>query len=306
MLQGYVVNQGNGWQLAIEELLRYFERATALPLPLTTAAAAAAWMRSDGEAPEDVREVLPNYLAGADVLGRRTGEMHLHLAEDTGDPAFTSEALTAVELKGLAEAMRGHADTQLRLLDAHREQLEGSRRELADQVRAMRSGLLKQFDALACVEDGGRSIRVHGDYHLGQVLVTEGDFVILDFEGEPARPLAERRLRSSPVRDVAGMLRSFSYAVLTALDVTTRARPDDRERLAPWAALWESWVSAAFVRAYLRTTAGSPMLPSRHDTLDQLLRAFMLDKAVYELGYELNNRPDWVHIPLQGILASVR
>jgi maltose alpha-D-glucosyltransferase/alpha-amylase len=99
------------------------------------------------------------------------------------------------------------------------------------------------------------------------------------------------------------MLRSFSYASLTALDVATRARPDDRERLTPWAAVWEAWVSAAFTRAYMRTMADSAIIPSTHAAFDRLLRAYMLDKAVYELGYELNNRPDWVHIPLQGLLT---
>ena len=143
--------------------------------------------------------------------------------------------------------------------------------------------------------------RLHGDYHLGQILVAEGDIVILDFEGEPARSLAQRRAKSSPLRDVAGMLRSFSYATLTALNAATFARREDVERLAPWVSFWETWASAAFLRAYLSATRDAGILPSTDEELDILLQAFVVDKALYELGYELNNRPDWVHIPLAGL-----
>ncbi len=134
------------------------------------------------------------------------------------------------------------------------------------------------------------------------MLITEGDVVILDFEGEPARPLAERRRKCSPLRDVAGMLRSFSYAALTAVGAATQTRPEDARRLTPWATLWETWVSAAFLRAYLAATRGAAFLPSRQPTLEILLQAYVVDKALYELGYELNNRPEWVHIPLAGLL----
>jgi maltose alpha-D-glucosyltransferase/alpha-amylase len=135
-------------------------------------------------------------------------------------------------------------------------------------------------------------------------LVTEGDAVILDFEGEPARPLTERRSKQSPLRDVAGMLRSFSYAALTAVCAATQTRPEDARRLTPWADLWETWVSAAFLRAYRTATRRSIFLPSNHDALETLLQACVLDKALYELAYELNNRPEWIHIPLAGLLHS--
>jgi maltose alpha-D-glucosyltransferase/alpha-amylase len=126
--------------------------------------------------------------------------------------------------------------------------------------------------------------------------------VILDFEGEPARPLAERRTKSTPLRDVGGMLRSFSYAALTGLGAATQTRPEDIQRLAPWADVWETWVGATFVRAYRAATRNAAFLPSDADEFDMLLHAFTLDKAMYELGYELNNRPDWIQIPLTGLL----
>ena len=130
--------------------------------------------------------------------------------------------------------------------------------------------------------------------------MTEGDVVIIDFEGEPARPIEERRAKCSPLRDVAGMLRSFSYAALTAITAATETRPEDAKRLAPWAELWETWVGATFLRAYLSAAGDAGFLPPAGD-LELLLRAYVLDKALYELAYELNNRPAWVHIPLAGI-----
>ena len=144
-------------------------------------------------------------------------------------------------------------------------------------------------------------IRCHGDYHLGQILVTEGDVVILDFEGEPARPIQERRAKTSPLRDVAGMVRSFSYAALTAVNAVTQARPEDARRLGPWADFWQTWIGAAFLRSYLLATQDASFLPPP-DNFDLMLRAYILDKALYELAYELNNRPAWVHIPLTGVL----
>jgi maltose alpha-D-glucosyltransferase/alpha-amylase len=136
------------------------------------------------------------------------------------------------------------------------------------------------------------------------VIVTEGDVIILDFEGEPARPLSARRAKCSPLRDVAGMLRSFGYASLTGLGAATATRHEDLERLAPWADAWEVWVSATYLRAYLSVTKGAPFLPARTADLEALLQLFTLDKALYELGYELNNRPDWVHIPLARLMRA--
>ena len=198
--------------------------------------------------------------------------------------------------------MREQASRHLEWLEAAASQLDEQRRQLATQVLSHRDRLLDQFDALTRLRGRAVRIRCHGDYHLGQVLVTEGDVVILDFEGEPARPLAERRATCSPLRDVAGMLRSFSYAALTGLGAATQTRPEDVERLAPWGDAWEAWVGATFLRAYRTATQNAAFHPVESHDFDALLHAFMLDKAMYELGYELNNRPDWVHIPLNGLI----
>jgi len=303
MVQGYVSNQGNGWLVTIEELSRYFERVAGLPVPTLASGDAAAWIRSDAEVPPLVQEALQTYRAWADTLGRRTGDLHHELARDAVDPAFAPEPHAAADLHAMADTMGQHADTQLALLEQSLGGLDETRRALGARVLDRRGDLLQHFARLRDLEHAGLRLRCHGDYHLGQVLLTEGDVVIFDFEGEPARPLESRRLKHSPLRDVAGMLRSFSYAARTGLALATRARPEDRDRLAPWATFWETWVSAAFTRAYLKATSGASFLPGTNADLDALLHAFVVDKALYELAYELNSRPDWVQIPLEGLLA---
>jgi maltose alpha-D-glucosyltransferase/alpha-amylase len=302
MLQEYVTNQGNGWQVTIDELERFFERVAALPLPSDAGVDVAhAWaVDRTSDAPASVAEAIRAYLATADVLGRRTGEMHAILA-DTTERAFAPEPLTKDDLNGITAAMRERGSKHLALLEAVLPRLDDRIQEQAREVLLHREALLQQFDELRDVSGSSARIRCHGDYHLGQILVTEGDVVILDFEGEPTRPLEERRAKCSPLRDVAGMIRSFSYAALTAIGSVTQTRPEDARRLAPWSEFWETWVSASFLRSYLIATRGAAFLPPPHD-LDVLLRAYILDKALYELAYELNNRPTWVHIPLVGVL----
>jgi maltose alpha-D-glucosyltransferase/alpha-amylase len=144
-------------------------------------------------------------------------------------------------------------------------------------------------------------IRIHGDYHLGQVLYTGKDFIIIDFEGEPARPLSERRWKQSALRDVTGMVRSFHYAAYVALLKEASIRPEDVPILRPWTDLWYRYVSSTFLRSYLETVGKTSFIPVEKEELELLLKVFLLEKAVYELGYELNDRPEWVVIPLKGI-----
>ena len=303
MLQEFVKNEGNGWQVAIDELGRYFERRAGRPVPTTTRDDAQQWLRSDSEVAQEVRDAIGTYLNTAAVLGRRTGELHMELGTaPDDDEAFAPEPYTRSDLAAAAAAMHRHAHEQFDLLERSLERLDERNRAIGRQVLSHREELLRQFEELGGVRDAALRIRCHGDYHLGQVLVSEGDVYIIDFEGEPARPLVERRSKTSPLRDVAGMLRSFGYASLAALGAAAQNRPEDYERLAPWADFWEIWVSAVFLRAYLATVDGAPFVPSSREDLDLLLQTFALDKAVYELAYELNNRPDWVHIPLMGLL----
>jgi len=302
MLQEFVWNQGNGWNVTIEELGRYLERVAGHAQPTDAGADEAnAWAFGRlAEPPASVNEAISAYLATAEILGRRTGEMHVALAANTADPAFAPEPMTKDDLKKTIDAMRHRAEEHLNLLEAVLPRLDDRVHDAARQVLEHRDALLHQLDELRGLGAAPMRIRCHGDYHLGQVLMTEGDVVIIDFEGEPARPIEERRAKCSPLRDVAGMLRSFSYAALTAITAATETRPEDAKRLAPWAELWETWVGATFLRAYLSAAGDAGFLPPAGD-LELLLRAYVLDKALYELAYELNNRPAWVHIPLAGI-----
>ncbi|MGI8770192.1 MAG: maltose alpha-D-glucosyltransferase, partial [Acidobacteriaceae bacterium] len=174
--------------------------------------------------------------------------------------------------------------------------------ELAGLVLSRRRAVAERLARFTMPQGASLRIRIHGDYHLGQVLRSKGDFVILDFEGEPARSLGERRAKQSPMKDVAGMLRSFSYAAYAGLLKATTRRPGDRSRLDPWARLWEHSVGGAFLHAYRHATQGSGVVPAEDESFRQLLEVYTLDKALYELVYELNNRPAWVRIPLNGIL----
>ena len=216
------------------------------------------------------------------------------------DDAFVPVRMDSGRLAALADAMLNHAKEALDSLNRRLQQMPDPSRSQAEAVIARRDALLSRLDAVRHTDNAGFAIRIHGDYHLAQILRVEEDFVILDFEGEPARPIEERRAKCSPLRDVAGMLRSFSYAALTAITAATETRPEDAKRLAPWAELWETWVGATFLRAYLSAAGDAGFLPPAGD-LELLLRAYVLDKALYELAYELNNRPAWVHIPLAGI-----
>jgi maltose alpha-D-glucosyltransferase/alpha-amylase len=306
MLQMYITNQGNAWQVTIEELGRYFERALPLAARPLSREDARAWAFDEGPGPPSpVAETIGVSLTMAEVLGRRTGELHLRLAEAPGgDAAFAREPFTSDDLRSLTQAMQEHGERQLDSLAASLDRLDDRRRDMAKLVLSRRDDVRRQFADAQQLRDAGYRIRCHGDYHLGQLIVTEGDVMILDFEGEPARPLAERRAKCSPLRDVAGMVRSFSYAALTGLGAATATRHEDIERLAPWADAWETWMTAGFLRAYFAATHGAGFLPPRPSDVEALLQLFMLDKVLYELGYELNNRPEWVHIPLAGLMKA--
>jgi malto-oligosyltrehalose trehalohydrolase/4-alpha-glucanotransferase len=234
-------------------------------------------------------------------LGRRTGELHRALATPTDDDAFRPEPATPAVLGEWADGVRVMARSVLRGLEQARARLEPTLQAEADRLLNNRDGLMARIDRL--VPDGVEAarMRLHGDYHLGQVLVSDdGDVYIIDFEGEPMRPLAERRGRHSPLRDVAGMLRSFAYASASAAgNLQDDMRAAESRRLADWT----RDVSAAFLQSYRTAVAGCPGIPKNQAHAAQLMRLFLLEKALYEIGYELANRPDWVGIPLAGVLS---
>jgi trehalose synthase-fused probable maltokinase len=308
MMQQLVDSQGDGWTHATEDVRRFYDAVQGRPVPrdpMPPASQYEALARAD--VPQTVKDVLSGYLAVASTLGRRTAGLHLALASNASDPAFAPEPFAAEDLAAVsanAAAEAQHAFQSLRALDA-----DGGERQLSDDVRARVRDLLAhegvvmdRLRAAPALEFTTTKIRVHGDYHLGQVLWAEGDFYILDFEGEPAKPIAQRRGKQSPLKDVAGMLRSFSYAAHAGLFAFTAGRADVADHLAHWADVWERWTTATFLREYFAEVTGALFVPANPDLRDELLRMFVLEKALYELNYEINNRPDWLRIPLSGIL----
>ena len=310
MLQGLIENEGDGWSFTLDELTRFYEDVLTCPHPDDLGQPAS--FLTEPRIPHLAREHAGFYLDAAALLGRRTGEMHLALATPTGAlspdiaSAFASEPFTPDDLAADAERIHTQA---ARSLDALRHSFTLLADEITSDTAALilsrRVELLARARAIASVPppDAGLRIRIHGDYHLGQVLRARGDYVILDFEGEPARSLAERRTKQSPLKDVAGMLRSFSYAAFSALDHFTQRHPNTQKQLEAWAQLWQNAVSTEFLHAWRSAVAASPNLAPPPQQAHRLLNAYLLEKALYELLYELNNRPTWTRIPLLGILG---
>ncbi|HXA08879.1 MAG TPA: putative maltokinase, partial [Chthoniobacterales bacterium] len=284
LLQTAVPNEGDAWKLTLDAVGRYFERVLARKGDLQAAAIA----------PGPVLDELLGgvYRAKATLLGQRTAGMHLALGSEPEDRVFAPEPFNAMAQRSVYQSMRASLRRAFALLQKKLPELPEAFRVEAAQVLKAEPEILANEQRLLDQTAPASKIRIHGDYHLGQVLYTGKDFVILDFEGEPARPLSERKLKRSALRDVAGMMRSFQYAAYSALwQPSTRA--EDTPFLEHWADLWYREMSATFLASYLRTAAGATFLPQKESDLRVLLEAYLLDKAVYEVGYELNHRPDW-------------
>ncbi len=304
MLQGLVPNEGDGWKWTVEELDRYFETSAPLRFPENVLADLGNPLELFGQPVSQMaKDNLGIYLEAATTLGRRTAEMHLALASRSDDPSFAPEPLTPENFQDVLLEIHQHASRVLDVLKERVSYLPDEVVEIAGAVLSRRRRILDHFGALKSNHFHTQKIRIHGDYHLGQVLRVKSDFVILDFEGEPARSLAYRRAKQSPLKDVAGMLRSFSYAAYASLISYTARHPEDVARLEPWAQLWERSAGAVFLRAYQETVQGAEFLPTDTSDSQKLLDVFLLDKALYEILYELNARPAWVRIPLMGIMS---
>jgi maltose alpha-D-glucosyltransferase/alpha-amylase len=253
-------------------------------------------------------DLIGGYLQSVLLLGRRTAELHLALASAGADQAFQPEPFTTHYQRSIYQTNRGLMAAVFPALRRRLSSLKDGALEDANTLLGMEDDTLRRFQTVLGRQLSGMRIRVHGDYHLGQVLFTGKDFVIIDFEGEPAKPLSQRRLKRSPLVDVAGMLRSFSYAADTALfnELARGSVPQERtSELDVLAHLWQSWVGAAFLKEYLLVMGESPILPAPNDERGLLLDVFLLEKALYEVNYELNNRPDWLRIPLRGVLREL-
>ena len=307
IMQGWIRNEGDAWRYTLDHLGDFFENcATASALPAELSRPAGHLLDYiDQELPHAVREIIGAYLESARLLGQRTGGLHVALASEHIDPDFAPEPFTPFYRRSAYQSMRTLTDRTLGLLRDRLKALPEEVRGEAEKILPLKADIINRFRFIVDQKITALRIRCHGDYHLGQVLYTGKDFVITDFEGEPAQPLSERRGKRSPLRDVAGMLRSFDYAALSALK-SGDFRAEDIARLKSAAAGWVFWVSVIFLQSYLEASRKGGYLPVASDELRNLLDLYLLDKAVYELSYELNNRPDWVSVPIRGILEILQ
>ncbi|HSM51504.1 MAG TPA: putative maltokinase, partial [Thermoanaerobaculia bacterium] len=310
LLQGFVRNEGDAWLFTLDAVGRYFGRVLALPPERLSGGADTepVPVLARGEVTPFALELMGTYLEQARLLGRRTAELHLALASRPELPDFAPEPFNPFYQRSLYQSMRNLSERVIGQLAGRLATLPAELQADAARLVAARSELLGRFRALLTPPLSALRTRHHGDLHLGQVLWTGRDFVLFDFEGEPARPLSTRRLKLSPLRDVAGMLRSFDYAAhqgLAALETTGEIPAEGTAAYLPWAAFWSRWAGSAYLRSYLRHATPGGFLPTEPAETDALLAVFLLEKAVYELGYELDNRPHWLHLPLRGLLELV-
>jgi maltose alpha-D-glucosyltransferase/alpha-amylase len=307
-LQTFVRNEGDAWQYTLDFLNRYFKSVLAHPTVQVPPVPDKHLLSLLNDPPALARETIGPYLVSSQLLGERTAGLHVALASASDDPAFVPEPFSVLYQNSLWHAMRSFATQTLQLLRDRLKDLPDELQEDAQKVLDLQESITDRFRLIRNQRISAARIRCHGDYHLGQVLYTGKDFVIIDFEGEPARSLSERRIKRCPLRDVAGMIRSFHYAAHSALlDQSSLApEPGDSPTLQRWAEFWYTWVSSAFLRSYLNGMEHTSLLPGDHEQLRILFDAYLLEKAIYEIGYELNNRPDWLKVPLEGILQLMK
>ncbi|MGH8024427.1 MAG: putative maltokinase, partial [Limisphaerales bacterium] len=307
VLSSFLPKCRDAWEFTLDALGRFYERVKSLPhekrlakvpmMPLDKLAAAGP--------PPEVMEMIGGYGESARMLGQRTAAMHVALASDTMDKRFAPEPFTPHFQRSLFESLRNLSRQSFQLLARKIKTLPPETQALANKVIPMEPDILKRFSAIYSRKIDAWRTRQHGDYHLGQMLYDGKDFWIIDFEGEPALSITERRLKRPPMGDVAGMIRSFHYAAQAAMlkEIESGgAAPAQTDDLSAWAQFWARHVSAIFYRAYLDAARGAEFFPSRDEDAHLLTNIFLLRKAIYELGYELNTRPAWVKIPLLGIL----
>jgi maltose alpha-D-glucosyltransferase/alpha-amylase len=307
ILQEFILDTRSSWEYTLDSLRTYFEHVSVQQAELTEVPIPSGSLLDlqASEIPELASLTIGSYLASAQLLGQRTAELHIALASNTADPDFTPEPFSSFYQRSIYQYARNLTGQVLLLLKNRLKQLPPDTQKLAQSVLNASDQIMGRFQLVLDQKITAMRTRTHGDYHLGQVLYTGKDFIIIDFEGEPARSLGERRMKRSPLRDVAGMLQSFNYAVTQALRNEVESgmiRPDNLPLMEQWAQFWFCWVSSAFLKSYVEVAGQDSFLPKSRAELEVLLDSYLLEKVIYELGYELNNRPDWVEIPLQRLL----
>jgi trehalose synthase-fused probable maltokinase len=296
--------ESDAWTFTLEQNDGFWQRLFLSQKMLEVTPPTVDWsIASCGTPLPDDAELIGDFLRDAKLLGRRTAELHIALCSDPDSDAFRPEPATVDSIQSLLETIRHEVDSTRSMLESA-DLPDPVPPELPKRIQEAALARLAEFEAAAS-DIACSQIRVHGDYHLGQILRTEDDFVIIDFEGEPDRPISERREKRSAMKDVAGLVRSLHYAAWTGAAKLTPAL-DDRsipDNVTAWQNFWYGCSTRVFLEGYLETATGQVFLPDSPAQTQQLLDLYLLEKVLYELRYELNNRPDWVAIPLAGLKA---
>ncbi|MEO5358581.1 MAG: putative maltokinase [Nitrospirae bacterium YQR-1] len=303
-LQSYVQNEGDAWSYTTGNITRFYEnilssKADAADIKVVHKSLLEV---NYDNIPKILVELIGiRFLELVGVLGKTTADLHLTLATDNNNPDFTPEPFSTLYQRSLYQSMQSMAKRNFALLRKNLKTLPEPVREQSLHILEHEKNVLQVFRLFVDMKITASKIRIHGDYHLGQVLWKGNEFVIIDFEGEPLRSLSGRRLKRSPLRDLAGMIRSLHYAPYSTLLKTSFFTQRDIQELTPWADIWYFHISGIFLSSYLKAVGNPGFIPSDRVEFENLLRIFLLEKAVYELGYELNNRPQWLIIPLKGV-----
>ncbi len=299
----FVPNQGDAWQLALDSLSRFFDRVLSDPKRPDSPPEEPGSLIERARRPvsDVVVDWIGPFLDRIRLLGARTAELHERLANAPAeDPLFAPDQYDIMHQQSMYGSAIAHTARTFDLVRSRLRDMTPEQRALSEEVLSREGDLDRVFARIAKRRLDAIRIRAHGDFHLAQVLWTGDDFKIIDFEGEPGRPLSQRRVKRNPLRDVAGMLRSLRYA--SAEGLRNGQRADDIPRLDVWAHAWARWVTAAYLGGYLERAQGTRLVPRSDSDLALLLEFFLLEKCVYEIGYEINNRPEWVEIPMRGLL----
>ena len=307
LLQNKIPNQGEVWTSMLEALNRYYEKVLTTQKPdkappkMVTKAA----LYFD-DIPKSVQKLIGSVTYERVVLlAQRTAEMHIALASATEDPDFIPERITQNYQRSVYSGHRKLVSEKLTALDERLNELPEHIAEEAQKILDLKEDILACFNEIYSRKIDATKIRVHGDYHLGQVLFNGRDFFIIDFEGEPMHSISERRLKKTPFKDVAGMIRSFHYAAYGQLVLNQNYRQEDMPFLEKWAHQWFHYVNQVFLTAYLDVARGQSFVPADEVAQKLLLRNYILEKAIYEVGYEMNARPEWLRIPVRGVLYAM-
>ncbi len=308
MMQHLIPHQETAWEYAKDSLDRYFENVLTrpkekkLPKKEEELAIPVKYEKIPTAIKEFMGVIFPERIS---LLGERTAEMHLALSSNPQEPEFEEEKFSLHYQRSLFSSLQSLTRNTLQNLQSSLDEMPENIREEAENVLSRKKDILKFFKRVYHHTIPLMKIRTHGNYHLNEVLWTGKDFVIIDFEGERARPFSERRLKRSALRDVASMVRSFHYVAYSSIMEPEYDRHRKEGNIEDWAEAWFYHVTHLFLQTYTDKADGSEIIPEEKEDFKLLMEIFMLEKAVYELNYELNNRPEWVLIPLRGILSII-